>query len=188
MADTIPAHHPLRELFAALTEKCFSQNFRWSDGSVVRYLGNLLAEFTHVDQLYRILNSKDERLEDVASMLAESDLLLNAGSFEREREVHRHIGDFTLFMSGIFPEFLRRLRVKRFVHHPDFLIDYVRVGKRSYRNVSEFNYGEFRESVPLFRKLSDNFELCVVGLAYVRTCLDRLPNPEFQRAKSRWLT
>ena len=53
---------------------------------------------------------------------------------EREREVHRHIADFTLFMVGIFPEYLQRIKSRQLIHHTDFLIDYVKVGKQSYRN------------------------------------------------------
>jgi len=42
--------------------------------------------------------------------LVESEVLLQAQSIDRERDVHRHIGDFTLFMAGLFPEYLRRLK------------------------------------------------------------------------------
>jgi hypothetical protein len=36
---------------------------------------------------------------------------------------------------------------------------------------------------PLFAKLSDNFELCVTGLGFVRSDLDRMQNPAYQQAK-----
>jgi hypothetical protein len=36
---------------------------------------------------------------------------------------------------------------------------------------------------PLFRKLSDNFELCVTGLGFVRSDLDRMRDPAYQRAR-----
>ena len=65
-------------------------------------------------------------------MLYESDVLLDASSFEREQEVHRHIGDFTLYMSGIFPQYLQRIKSSGMIHHGDFLIDYIKTGKRSY--------------------------------------------------------
>ncbi|MBI3609289.1 MAG: hypothetical protein HY204_01135 [Nitrospirae bacterium] len=188
MAESVPEYHPLRQLVTALTERTFAQKLRWSDIHVVRYLSNMLVDFTHVDHLYRIRNGKGKRLDEVADMLLEADLLLNAGSFEREREVHRHIGDLTLFMVGIFPEFLKRMKVRQWIHHPDFLMDYVKVGKHSYRNVSEFNYGEYKQFVPLFRKLSDNFELCIIGLGYVKDALDRLQHAEYQQAKRILLT
>ncbi len=46
-------------------------------------------------------------------LLFESEVLLQAQSMDRERDVHQHIGDFTLFMAGLFPEYLRRLKTSR---------------------------------------------------------------------------
>jgi hypothetical protein len=41
-------------------------------------------------------------------MLIESNPLLAARSFDREREVWKHVGDFTLFFTGLFPDTLPR--------------------------------------------------------------------------------
>ena len=46
-------------------------------------------------------SSRGRRVWQVAERLVEGDVLLNATSFEREREVHKHIGDFTLFWTGL---------------------------------------------------------------------------------------
>ena len=62
-----------------------------------------------------------------------------------------------------------------------------RSGKRSYRIVAEFVSGPHEGRAPLFRKLSENFELCVYGLGYVRSDLDRLRNPRFREVKGRLL-
>ena len=88
---------------------------------------------------------------------------------------------------GVFPEFLHRLKTSRAVVSADALLDFVRVGKRSYRIVSEFTYGPYGPSVPLFRKLSENFELCIYGLGHVRADLDRLRDPRFQALKGHLL-
>lgn len=181
MPTRISQNHPLRKFFFALAEKSLSDQLGWRDLPVVSYMANLLVDFTHVDNLFKIRSSKGKRLEEVGEMLLEADVLLTAGSFEREREVHRHIGDFTLFMVGIFPEYLHRIKSRHLIHHPDFLIDYVKVGKQSYRNVSEFEYGSFRDSVLLFKKLAENFELCVVGLGFVRGDLERMRNPHLRQ-------
>jgi hypothetical protein len=84
-------------------------------------------------------------------------------------------------MAGIFPEFVRRMKRQRVLVRSDALLDYVETGKRSYRTVSEFSYGTDREEVPQFRKLSENFELCVFGLGYVRADLKHLRSPRLQR-------
>jgi hypothetical protein len=187
MTPGISKDHPLRQLFAALAEKSLSDRLGWCDLPIISYMANLLVDFTYMENLFKIHNTLGRRLEDVGEMLLEADVMLQAGSFEREREVHRHIGDFTLFMVGIFPEYLNRIKSRLLVHHSDFLIDYVKVGKRSYHNVSEFDYGPFKESVLLFKKLADNFELCVVSLGFVRNDLEQMRNNAFLEARRRLL-
>ncbi|MBI4400586.1 MAG: hypothetical protein HY581_03000 [Nitrospirae bacterium] len=183
METRIPEHHPLRRLFGALTERSFTEKLGWPDLNVTEYVSNLLVEFTHADQLYRVRNARGERVDTVVDMLFESEVLLEAQSVEREREVHRHIGDFTLFMAGLFPEYLRRLKTASLIYHKDFLVDYVKTGKRSYGIVAQFQEGEFKIHRPLFRKLSENFELCVTGLGFVRSDLDRMQDPTYRKAK-----
>jgi hypothetical protein len=179
--------HPLFRLLAELTQRNFTANLGWPDTEVIRYLTEVLVDFVHVDRLYRIRDARGRRVEEVAEMLAEGDILHRADSLERERTVHKHIGDYTLFMAGVFPEFVRRLRTSKVLIPADAFLDYVQVGKRSYRIVSEFPSEFPGGPSPLFRKLSENFELCVFGLGYVRADLDRLRDPRFQAVKGRLL-
>jgi hypothetical protein len=183
MAENIPGHHPLRGLFLKLTEMSFLGKLKWTDPPVTGYISNLLVEFAHTDNVFKIRNRRGEAVREVATLLYEAEILLNAGSFERERLVRQHIGDYTLFMVGLFPEYLKRLKTGKILHHSDLLIDYVKVGKKSYRIVSEFAYGDFRDAAPLFKKLSENFELCILGLGYVKQELDRLQLPEYKRLR-----
>jgi hypothetical protein len=61
-------------------------------------------------------------------------------------------------------------------------VDYVKTGKRSYGIVARHGCAA-DDQAPLFRKLSDNFELCVAGLGFVRGDLDRMQDPSYCRAK-----
>lgn len=184
MAAPVPENHPIRKFFTGLTYRNFSIQLGWSDIPVSEYIANILVDFIHVENLFKIRNQKGVAIQTVGEMLLEADVRFNAGSMERERDVHRHIGDFTLFMVGIFPEYLRRIRTRGMIHHPDFLIDYMRVGRQSYRNVSELEGESGRESMLMFRKLADNFELCVVGLGSVRDDLERRSSDVLERAKN----
>jgi len=187
MDSRIPERHPLRQLFGALAERAFTEKLGWPDFNVSDYVSTLLVEFTHQDQLHRIRNARGERVESVAELLYESEVTAGAGSFEREREVHRHIGDFTLFMAGLFPEYLKRIKTAGLIYHKDFLVDYIKTGKRSYRLVAECAVGprstDPHASSPLFRKLSENFELCVVGLGFIRGDLDRMQERRYRQAR-----
>src|SRR2546425_6156386 len=105
-------------------------------------------------------------------MLLESNALLGARSFDREREVRKHTGDYTLFLTGIFPEYVASLSRKRL--RLDSYVDYIRAGKESYNVVAAFNQLEYRNEVPLFGRLSDHFEFCVYGLNLVKLDLENL--------------
>ena len=175
--------HPLRELFGALTEKSFTEHLGWPDLNVTSYVSNLLVDFTHTDQVYKIKNQQTKPVDTVMDLLFESEVLFDAQSMDRERAVHRHIGDFTLFMAGLFPEYLRRLKSAGLIYHKDFLVDYVKTGKRSYGIVADIGRDDAEADPPLFRKLSENFELCVTGLGFVRSDLDRMQDPGYRRAR-----
>src|SRR5207249_7743094 len=187
MESRIPEHHPLRRLFGTLAERAFTEKLGWPDCNVSDYISKLLVEFTHTDNLYRIKSAKGARVEAVVDLLYESEVTHEARSFEQERDVHRHIGDFTLFMAGLFPEYLKRIKTAGLIYHTDFLVDYIKTGKRSYRPVAEFGdrpeAGDPQSSPPLFRKLAENFELCVLGLGFIRGDLERLQDSRYQQAR-----
>jgi hypothetical protein len=44
----------------------------------------------------------------------------------------------------------------------------MQAGKESYRVVASFDQFEFRSVAPMFRRLSERFELCVFGLNLVK--------------------
>ena len=185
VSASIPDHHPLRHLFGVLAERSFLNYLRWDDLHVTSYISDLLLRFIDIDQLYNIRNRNGDHVGTVMEMLYESDVLLDASSFEREQEVHQHIGDFTLFMSGIFPQYLQRIKSSGMIHHGDFLIDYIKTGKRSYSIAAEHTDQASKEDLSVWQKLSDNFELCVVGLDHVRSSLDHMQETRYLQARQR---
>jgi len=180
MPQPVPTSHPLRRLFRTLTERTFSQTLGWREADVIGYVSDVLVDFIHTENLYRIRNARGHRVEDVAEMLLEGDVLHRAGSLDRERQVQKHIGDFTLFLTGLFPEYVRRMKTRRILASPDAFLDYMHVGKRAYGVVAAHTEAAHTEAAPLFRKLSENFELCVYGLGNVRRDLDELRHPAFR--------
>ena len=172
--NTVGRDHPLRRFFNDMVARRFDADLRLPDPRLAAYVSGLLVDFTHVDHLYRVRDARGRRLEDVGEMLLESNPLLGeAGSFDRERAVRKHVGDYVLFMTGLFPESLsgrQRFRQMRL----DVFVDYMKAGKESYGVVAAFDQFEYRDEAPLFRKLADNFELCVFGLNLVKEDLERL--------------
>jgi hypothetical protein len=162
--------HPLRRLFAGLTEQTFMATLGVADPPLTDYLSELLSRFIHLDAVYRLRNPSGRRLEEVAEMLLEAEAMPPEG--RTRREVYRHIGDFTLFWTGLYPEALRRLRSALTKDH---FIDYCEQGKRSYYIASTFEEEPFREEAPVLRRLSEGFELCAYGLTQVRREWERRP-------------
>jgi hypothetical protein len=155
--------HPLRRLFAGITEHTFISQLGVGDPQLIDYLSALLSRFIHMDAVNRLRNSSGKRLEEVAEMLLEAETLPAEG--RTRREYHRHIGDFTLFWTGVYPEALNRLRsaLKK-----DSFIDYCEQGKRSYYIASTLEDDPYRKEAPVLRRLSEEFELCAYGLNQVR--------------------
>ncbi len=170
----------LRELFEDLVWRHFFEDVHLEEPSVARYVTDLLVDFARIDSVYRLRNAFGRRLEDVGEMLLASNPLLEAASFDRERAVRKQVGDYTLFMTGLFPESVARAR-RRQPPPLEAFIDFVRAGKESYAIVSSFDQFEYRNEAPLFRRLSDNFELCVLGLNLVKKDLERLQREQYQR-------
>jgi hypothetical protein len=167
------ADHPLRRHFAGLTEQTFMETIGFADPAVTDYLSDLLSRFLHMDWIYRLRDAGGRQLEEVADMVFEAEAMPPEG--RTRREVHRHIGDFTLFWTGVYPEALRRLRS---VHRKDHFIDYCEQGKRSYFIASMFDDERYKEEAPVLRRLSERFELCAYGLQQVRKEWERAaPRP-----------
>jgi hypothetical protein len=156
-------NHPLRRLFAGLTEQTFQSTLGVADPRLTDYLSELLSRFVHIDAVYRLAGADGRRLEEVAEMMLEAEALPPQG--RTRREVHRHIGDFTLFWTGVYPEALKRLRSAL---SRDQLLDYTARGKHSYYIASTFAEDPYAEEAPVLRRLSEEFELCAYGLNQVR--------------------
>src|SRR5690348_4185926 len=158
-----PPDHPLRRLFAGFTEQTFQSRFGVADPSLVDYLSDLLSRFVHTGAIYRLRDARGRRLEQVVDMALEAAALPPEG--RTAREVHRHIGDFALFWTGVYPEALERLRSPACKDH---FVDYCAQGKRSYYIASTYEGDAATAAAAVLRRLSDEFELCAYGLREVR--------------------
>jgi hypothetical protein len=166
----------LSDFFEALVTRTFSSTIGISDPAVTAYISEMLTGFCQAEELYKIRTAAGKPLEDVGEMLLESDPVFGpAPSFDRERAVRKHLGDYTLFFAGMFPDSINHYRLRR--HRLENLVDFIKAGKESYYIVSKFDVFEYAEAAPLFAKLSDRFEDCVCGLNMVKNELDVMQHP-----------
>lgn len=162
----------LRRFFAGLVEFTFQSRLGVADPPLVDYISDLLTRFVRNDVIYRIRDLTGRPLLEVAEMLAEAEKRVG----DARREVHRHVGDYTLFWVGLYPESLRR---KQSLIHRDHLIDYQQEGKRSYWIASTIATDADKTApAEVLERLSRQFELCAYGLNEVRREWERRDDAE----------
>jgi len=169
MVAPISGENSLDRLFAALTEHTFQTDLGIADPPLIDYLSKLLLRFLRTDAMYRVRDVEGNCLNEVVDMLAEAE----ARQAKPQREAFRHIGDYTLFWTGVYPEALPRFQG---ASSKDQLIDYCAQGKRSYLIASTFDDEPYRDEAPILRRLSEEFELCMTGLHQVRAEWENLPH------------
>jgi len=155
------------------------------DEATADYLADLLARFARTENLYP-LSAAGTPLETVAELRLEIQRVweLESPHFNpiQERELRRHIGDYALFMTGLFWERIEGMSVTGY---------YIREGARAYRFVAEHERASARPHARLFRALADRFESYAGALTYMRKVYFRPefappPHPFFTRLISGW--
>ena len=178
----VPEAHSLNTLFGELIHHHFERDIGLRDAEVQDYVVNMLAEFCEAEQMFKIRSASLRPLDDVGEMLLEADPIYGpAPSFDRERQVRKHIGDYTMFLAGMFPESINHFRLRR--QRLESFVDFIKAGKESYFIVSKFDQFEYARLAPLFGKLSQEFESCVYGLNLVKGDLDEMQHPIARQAR-----
>jgi len=171
----ISESNSLQWFFKELVERNY-EDVGVRNSEVQAYVANLLTEFCESDNLYKIKDESGQPIHDVGVMLINADPIYGpAPSFDRERQVRKHIGDYTLFFSGMLPEALNHYRLRK--ARLEGMIDFIRAGKESYFIVSKFEYFEYAKVAPLFRRMSEEFEQLVYGLNQVKNDLEEMQHP-----------
>lgn len=154
--------HPIRDLFAEALHATLDRHVGPADEQVETYIVDRLVEFMHRDRIYAIRDAAGRRVESIGEMLAEGDVRLRAESFAREREVHKHVGDYLLVCGGMFPEMVE-----------GEVIDIDSQGRESYFIASTFTHSPYEAEAPLLQRLSSEFAAYRFSLKLVRDSLHR---------------
>lgn len=132
------------------------------DEPAASYLADLLTRFARAENLYPH-GVALPRLETVVDMLLEIQAVWQQETAwfrpEHEVSVRRHIGDYTLFMTGVFRERVERVASTRY---------YISQGKRAYHFVSEHARAGGESRPAPYRRLAERFECYAGALDYAR--------------------
>ncbi len=129
----------------------------------------MLTEFCRTENVYRVRDVWGNPLQEVGEMLLAADPVHGgAASFDEEREIRKHIGDYALFLTGMYPGSIERRQ------GPEG--SYSRWSGRARRVTTSFpssTSSNTREAA-FFARLASSFEACIYGLNLVRGELDGL--------------
>ena len=161
----IRTNHPLKQLFAGLVEHSFQAELGICDPALADYLADLLIDFVRMDEMNIARDAAGRPVAEIAELIGQCEIASDMTPLARDRFVHRRVGDYTLFWTGVFPEGVRRTTGASW---RDAMHDYVACGKRSYAIASELTPVDEIPPPRLLRRLSEDFESCVHGLGLVR--------------------
>jgi len=150
----------LFRFFSGLAEYVFQSRLGVADPPLVDYVSDLLVRFVHLDTIYRLRDLAGRRIGEVTAMLVEADARVG----EARRQAHRHIGDYTLFWTGVYPEAFEQMRRGT----RDQLINCNEHGKRAYYIASTTPSQQDETDDAVLLRLSHEFELFQYGLRQLR--------------------
>ncbi|MBV8771519.1 MAG: hypothetical protein JO166_04180 [Deltaproteobacteria bacterium] len=151
----------LKGFFLQLVRKSFSQ-LGIGDQQIAEYIAAVLADFSHSGGWLRLRGDGQRLTSVVEMMLAQAGLSTDElARIQGERELRKYVGDYTLFMSGLF---------RRYVERGGYLGYYLEEGARSYRTVSELDVSLYNPGFLVFEELSNRFEHYSGALDFMRKC------------------
>ena len=152
----------MHRFFAGISEYVFQTQLGVVDPPLVDYVTQMLTRFLRLDSIHKVRKLNGRPAEQVAEMLAEANMRIGTA----KRDVHRHVGDFTLFWTGLYPESLRYMQSP---DKKDHFVDYCAHGKRAYMLASAMDADEETDvSGDILERLSHQFEMCAYGLREIR--------------------
>jgi hypothetical protein len=150
----------LKGFFLTVVRKSFAQ-LGLGDQQITDYVASVLAEFGHSNRWLAIRGAEGRNLTGVVDELVSQLGPSETARVNGERALRKHVGDYTLFMSGLF---------RRFVERGGYLNYYLEEGARSYRAVSLLDVSLYNPGFLMFEELSKGFENYSGALDFMRKC------------------
>jgi hypothetical protein len=128
------------------------------DAELSDYLSALLLEFGMRDRALRIAPADDQVYRYVSDIVADLNAVADA---RRAFLLRAHLGNFSLWLSGVFPDHIAARRGRR--GGPDFSY-YEEMGARGFRLASDHQLAQEWALAPIYDRAAGSFERLRVGL------------------------
>ncbi len=143
--------------FYVLTRRVFRDN-DIEDRDIADYVACMLAKFSSTQRAHNISGAHDRNYEYIVDMLEDT---LDASSFDAFM-IRSHIGNYALFMTGVFPDYIYR-RATYGRRAPGFEY-YEEMGSSSYRWASQHRIALSYSLVEILATLSERFRTVRLAL------------------------
>jgi len=150
-----------QKFFHGAIENTFHTEIGIANPEVIDYISEIVATFVHVDSIYPFHNELGGKLENFETAIQE---FKTYGSSVYTRLLFKHIGDFTIFWTGLFPENIKRLHVG--INND--VRSFIKQGKKSYLIASELSQPDDNPPGRVLKEIGQCFEECTLGLNLCR--------------------
>lgn len=155
--------------FYILVRHCF-QRASLTDRSLTDYVAAVLAEFSQVERTRcKVMGRPADYFVDMLAALQTAD---TTTSFY----IRAHIGNLSLFLSGVFPD---RLRFRAETKGAPDLSYYEGLGRTNFRVASDHRLARHYDLAGIFSRLAERFQETRLALNDLRDRLISLGEPDF---------
>lgn len=107
-------------LFSVLLRRNLRDHRAKPDRKIINYLANLLSLFIRTDRLFRVEPHDRKEHQYLVDLISEGE----TADSRRQFLIHSHIGNYSLFISGLFPAWIEyRYRYKRRPINAQYYVD-----------------------------------------------------------------
>ncbi len=151
------------------------QVFRRSDikdRAVADYVAEVLTEFSRTDRVSCVAPGQSQPLNYLFEMMAALQTADDRTSFL----IRAHIGNRSLFLSGVFPE---RIRMRAETRGFPGLKYYEELGRTNFRAASDHRLAQKYELAPIFNTLAERFQATRLALNDVAERCFSIGDPDY---------
>jgi hypothetical protein len=150
LMESRQAAHASLPLFAYVVVRHALQRVQEYDRGISDYVASILVHFAMRDNAHRISGSDDEMYDTVAALLADVD----HGDATRRFLVRAHLGNYALWLGGLFPDYVEERRARR--GGPD-LEYYDEMGQRGFALAAQHRLARQYGMESLFEAAAERF-------------------------------
>ena len=163
VASRAGMHASLPLFFCALVRRALAQADE-TDRALAVYVADILIQFAARGRAERIAEHDDQSYDTLVALLAE----VNSADANRSFLVRQHLGNYALWMSGLFPD---RIETRRWRRGGPGLDYYDEMGRRGFALAAEHRLANEHGLRPLMEHAAERFVVLRVALNRVSDTL-----------------